>query len=76
MRLSTSILSRFALTAIAVAGIASFAAPIGAQTLTYRVDLTDRSEDLFRVRLEVEDLTADNAILTDLRPEDLELLLS
>lgn len=63
MRLSTSIFSRFVLAAIAVAAIAGFAAPIGAQTLTYRVDLTDRSEDLFRVRLEVEGLTVENAIL-------------
>jgi predicted metalloprotease with PDZ domain len=51
------------LAVFAVASIGTFASPIDAQTLTYRVDLNDRSDDLFHVHLEVEGLTEANAIL-------------
>ncbi len=48
----------FALTWIAIP------APLLAQepALTYRVDLNDRAEDLFNVRLEVSGLTEENAV--------------
>ncbi len=39
------------LAVFALASIGTFASPIDAQTLSYRVDLTDRSVDLFRVQL-------------------------